>query len=217
MSLDVGQCKWDPLCKLWWRSLVAVAVSGISDCSRKGFQPQFSSLPCSPGKKKDKIGGYRPWEFESISKHSSIPPGFWLRMRILRMKSSHGGCLAPVSVARPMAGTWGLSCRPQKPPAPKVTSPNPWCLHGQLLHVGRSHPPQSPATFCILFPSGKTPTGGCHTVFCPFFSFFSFFARFSCPGGTFEISQRQLESALAYASANKLKMPHSPKLHYYRL
>lgn len=49
------------------------------------------------------------------------------------------------------------------------------------------------------------------------FNFSLFFGCFSHPGGTFEISQRQLESALAYGSANKLKMPHSPKLHYYRL
>lgn len=47
--------------------------------------------------------------------------------------------------------------------------------------------------------------------------FLSFFACFPHPGGTFEIFQHQLESAQTYALANKLKMPHSPKLHYYRL
>lgn len=63
----------------------------------------------------------------------------------------------------------------------------------------------------------KPHTGARHIVFSPSLSFFSSFASFSHPGGTFEISQRQLESALAYAAANKLEMPHSPKLHYYRL
>lgn len=37
---------------------------------------------------------------------------------------------------------------------------------------------QSPSEFCILFPSGGTPTGGCHTVFSHFLSFFSYFCTF---------------------------------------
>lgn len=62
-----------------------------------------------------------------------------------------------------------------------------------------------------------TPTGD-PTLLPPALPHFSlFFGCFFHPGGTFEISQRQLESALASAWANKLEMPHSPKLHYYRL
>lgn len=76
---------------------------------------------------------------------------------------------------------------------------------------------QSPVSAAFSSLHEDPHTGAHHIVFSPFLSFFSCFASSSHPGGTFEISQRQLESALAYAVANKLEMPRSPKLHYYRL
>jgi len=83
--------------------------------------------------------------------------------------------------------------------------------------AGGSRPSRSPGELCVAVPSGGAPTGGGHSACSPSLALFSFFACFSHPRGTSEISRRQLESAQACAWANKLKMPHSPKLHYYRL
>lgn len=62
-GLDLGQCRWDPHCKMQWRfnSLLCQSVECQTTAERVaslGFLLRHTSLE----KKKDRIYAYRPWE-----------------------------------------------------------------------------------------------------------------------------------------------------------